>query len=71
MRLSAVGIVIGLVAAMVLGRVMTALLVGVKATDPATFAAMTVVFLAIAALASWLPARRAARLDPKTALAEN
>jgi len=30
-----------------------------------------VVFLAIAALASWLPARRAARLDPKTALAEN
>jgi ABC-type antimicrobial peptide transport system permease subunit len=71
MRLSLVGIAIGLVSAFVLGRVMTAMLVGVKATDPATFAAMTVVFLAIAALASWLPARRAAGLDPRAALQEN
>jgi putative ABC transport system permease protein len=70
-RLSAVGIAIGLVAAFVLGRLMTAMLVGVKATDPATFVAMTVVFLAITALASWLPARRAAGLDPKAALQED
>jgi ABC-type antimicrobial peptide transport system permease subunit len=70
MRLSGLGIAIGLVAAFVLGRVMTAMLVGVKATDPATFAGMTVVFLGIAALASWLPARRAAGLDPKSTLQE-
>jgi putative ABC transport system permease protein len=65
-----IGIAVGIVAAFALGRVMTAMLVGVKATDPMTFAAMAVVFLAIAALASWVPARRAAGLDPKTALLE-
>lgn len=70
MRLSAVGIAIGLIAAIVLGRVMTSMLVGVKATDPATFVTMVVLFLAITALASWLPARRAAGLDPKEALQE-
>jgi ABC-type lipoprotein release transport system permease subunit len=46
------------------------MLVGVKATDPATFVTMTVIFLAIAVFASWIPARRAAGLDPKTALLE-
>ena len=70
LRLSGAGILLGLVAAFLLGRVMTAMLVGVKATDPATFVAMAVVFLGISALASWLPARRAAGLDPKTALHE-
>jgi putative ABC transport system permease protein len=70
MRLSVIGIVVGILGAFFLGRVMTAMLVGVKATDPMTFAAMTVVFLAIAALASWVPARRAAGLDPKMALTE-
>jgi putative ABC transport system permease protein len=71
LRLSAIGIVIGLIATFVLGRVMTAMLVGVKATDPTTFVAMTVIFLGISVLASWLPARRAAGLDPNTALHEN
>ncbi|MGA8528212.1 MAG: ABC transporter permease [Acidobacteriaceae bacterium] len=71
MRLSLIGIAVGIVAALVLGRVMMAMLVGVKPTDPLTFAAMAVAFLAIAALASWVPARRAAGLDPKTALHEN
>jgi ABC-type antimicrobial peptide transport system permease subunit len=71
LRLSGVGIVIGLIAAFVLGRVMTAMLVGVKATDPVTFVAMTVIFLGISVFASWLPARRAAGLDPNTALHEN
>ena len=70
LRLSSVGIVIGLVAAILLRRVIVAMLVGVKPTDPATFAAVTVVFLAIASLASWLPARRAAILDPTKALRE-
>ena len=70
MRLSVAGIVVGIVAALVLGRVMTAMLVGVKATDPLTYLSMAVIFLLIAGLASWLPARRAAGLDPKTALHE-
>jgi putative ABC transport system permease protein len=70
LRLSAVGIVAGFVAALLLTRAMTAMLVGVKPTDAPTFAAMTVVFLAISALASWAPAWRAATLDPTTALRE-
>jgi putative ABC transport system permease protein len=71
LRLSAIGIGLGIIAAVVLGRVMTSMLVGVKPTDPATFAGITAVFLTITILASWLPARRAAGLDPKTALHEN
>jgi putative ABC transport system permease protein len=70
LRLSTVGIVIGVVAAFALGRVITAMLVGVKPTDPATFAAVTVVFLVISTLASWIPARRASILDPTRALRE-
>jgi predicted permease len=71
MRLSLIGIVLGFIAAVALGRVMTSMLVGVKATDPLTYVSMIVIFLAIAMVASWLPARRAAGLDPKTALHEN
>jgi putative ABC transport system permease protein len=70
MRLSVIGIVAGILGAFLLGRVMTAMLVGVKASDPLTFVAMAVVFLAIAAVASWVPAMRAAGMDPKTALME-
>ena len=71
MQLSGAGIIIGLLAALGLTRWMSSMLVGVKPTDPLTFAAMTVVFLAIAAVASWLPARRAAALDPTAALRED
>ncbi|HLZ39598.1 MAG TPA: ABC transporter permease [Candidatus Sulfotelmatobacter sp.] len=67
-RLIAIGIVIGLIAAVGLTRLMNAMLVGVKATDPATFGAMALVFVLIGAAASWLPARRAAALDPVSAL---
>jgi putative ABC transport system permease protein len=70
LRLSVIGIFVGLIFAFLLTRFMTAFLVGVKATDPATFVAMAVVFFVIAALASWLPARRAAGLDPTVALRE-
>jgi ABC-type antimicrobial peptide transport system permease subunit len=70
LRLSAAGIMVGLAAAFELTRAMTSMLVGVKATDPITFASMAVVFFAIAAIASWLPARRAAGLDPTAALRE-
>ncbi len=68
MRLSAAGIVVGAVAALALTRAMSSLLVGVKPADPLTFGLMAAVFLAIAAAASWLPARRAAALDPTLAL---
>jgi ABC-type lipoprotein release transport system permease subunit len=63
-------VALGLVAAFELTRVMTSMLVGVKATDPATFVTMAVLFFVIAGMASWLPARRAAALDPTTALRE-
>jgi ABC-type lipoprotein release transport system permease subunit len=46
------------------------MLVGVKPTDPSTFAAISVLFFLIAAVASWMPAQRAAGLDPTAALRE-
>jgi ABC-type lipoprotein release transport system permease subunit len=46
------------------------MLVGVRPTDPMTFVVMGVVFFVIAALSSWLPARRAAALNPTAALRE-
>jgi ABC-type lipoprotein release transport system permease subunit len=49
---------------------MTSMLVGVAATDPTTFAAIGVLFFCIGGLASWLPARRGAALDPAVALRE-
>jgi len=68
LRLSALGIVLGMLAAFELTRAIATMLVNVKPTDPATFVAMAGLFLAVAALASWLPARRAAGLDPTAAL---
>ena len=66
--LSAIGIGIGLLGAFGLTRVLASMLVEVKPTDPVTFVSVAVVFLVIAVLASWLPARRASGLDPTTAL---
>jgi predicted permease len=68
--LSALGISAGMIAALVLTRLMSTMLVGVKPGDPATFAGMTLGFLVISVLASYLPARRAAALDPMTSLRE-
>jgi putative ABC transport system permease protein len=68
MRLTAAGIGAGLIAAFALTRGMTTMLVGVKATDPSTFATITVLFFLITVIASWLPAWRAASLDPTAAL---
>jgi ABC-type antimicrobial peptide transport system permease subunit len=70
LRLSVAGVVVGLVAAFAVTRLMTTMLVGVGATDPATFVTMAAVFFAVAAFSSWLPARRAAALDPTIALRE-
>ena len=68
LRLSVIGMALGLAAAFALTQLMGSMLVGVKATDPLTYAVMVLVFLVIAAMSAWLPARRAARLDPTSAL---
>src|SRR5689334_7503595 len=66
--LSVIGIAIGLLTAFALTRVLASMLVEVKPTDPVTFVSVALVFLGIAVMASWLPALRASRLDPTTAL---
>ena len=62
--LSVVGAAIGLVAAMTVGRLMSSLLFGVGPMDPIAYVAAVVVTIAAAALASYVPARRAATIDP-------
>jgi predicted permease len=68
LALSAVGAVIGLVAAAALGRLMSSLLFGVGPLDPVAYAAALVATIAAATLASYVPARRAARIDPMNTL---
>jgi len=68
LRLTIIGVAVGLFAAFAVTREMASMLVGIKATDPATFGVMAVLFFLIAAIAAWLPARRAAALDPVVAL---
>jgi putative ABC transport system permease protein len=66
--LSVIGIAIGLFVSFLVTRLLASMLVEVKPTDPVTFASVAGLFLVIAVLASWLPALRAAGLDPTTAL---
>jgi putative ABC transport system permease protein len=70
MVVAGIGIALGLVASIALTRVVTSYLVGVSATDPITFAGVPVVLLAVTAVASYLPARRASIVDPVHALRE-
>jgi ABC-type antimicrobial peptide transport system permease subunit len=66
--LAGVGAVIGLGSAYGLTRLMSALLFGVSPTDPLTYGSVAVVLVGIALLASYVPARRAASVDPMEAL---
>jgi putative ABC transport system permease protein len=68
MALAAAGIVIGTCGALALGRVLESLLFGVTPTDPATFLAVAALLAFVALAASYLPALRAARVDPAEAL---
>lgn len=68
LKLSAMGVVVGLVAAFGFTRWMASMLVGVTPSDPPTYIAIAAFFIVVAAVASWLPARRAAALDPVVAL---
>ena len=66
--LTLVGVVSGVAGALAVTRALSTLLFGVTTTDPATFAAVAGALAAVALLASYVPARRAARVDPMTAL---
>jgi predicted permease len=70
MELTVIGIVAGIIGAAALTRVMGSLLFGVSSTDAGTFAIVPLILAAIALLATYLPARRATRLDPMAALRE-
>jgi len=65
---ASLGVIAGLVGAAALSRFMTSLLFAVKPTDPSVYVAVSLLLMIVAAVASWLPARRAAKVDPVIAL---
>jgi ABC-type antimicrobial peptide transport system permease subunit len=67
-RLVANGLILGMAAAITAGIYMESLLYGVKPTDPWAFIAVGMLLAAVAVFACWLPARRAAKVDPMAAL---
>ena len=71
MELTGVGVVLGVAGALLLTRVMASLLFGVSTTDVTTFAIVPLLLVVIALLASYVPARRAIRVDPVVALRDD
>ena len=69
--MTSIGVALGLVGGFLASRLLGSLLFGVTATDLPTFIVASLVILGVAALASWLPARRASRVDPAVALRES
>jgi putative ABC transport system permease protein len=68
LKLVLVGVVIGLIAAFLLTRVMSTLLFGITPTDPMTFTLISAILILVALIASYIPARRATKVDPVIAL---
>jgi putative ABC transport system permease protein len=68
MHLTFIGVAIGLAAALALTRIMQNLLFNVSATDPATFSLIALLLIGVALIASYIPARRATKVDPLQAL---
>jgi len=67
-RLAGMGIGVGVLLALAVTRLLTALLYGVRASDPTTFVGVVALLALVSLVASYLPARRAARVDPMVAL---
>ena len=68
MGLALAGVTLGLIAASAVTRLMKTLLFGVDVADPMTFCVIALMLLCVALAACWIPARRAARIDPLVAL---
>jgi putative ABC transport system permease protein len=68
MKLIGIGLGLGLMGALLLTRLMAALLFEVSTTDPPTFAFVALLLIAVALLSCWIPARRATKVDPVVAL---
>ena len=71
LRLAGIGLVLGLAATLALARFLRSMLYEVSATDPLTLSVVSLLMLATALAASYIPARRAARVDPLEAVAES
>jgi len=68
MMLALSGVTLGLIASFALTRLMSSLLFGVNSTDPVTFGAIALLLALVALVASYIPAHRAARIDPMISL---
>jgi putative ABC transport system permease protein len=68
MKLVMIGLVLGVIGSLALTRVLSGFLFGVRPTDPATFAAVSMLLAIVGVIACWLPARRASKVDPMEAL---
>ncbi|MBB5058255.1 putative permease [Granulicella aggregans] len=68
LRMTAIGVAIGAIASLTMGKLIASLLFATEATDPTTFAATVAILIGVALIAAYLPARRASRINPMTAL---